>query len=89
MINLLEVICDMYVLAGLTDHTCSWRACRSVASLFGGPSEFVFSSNGQAQSLVSPPAQGEKLYHYASWRLGSRSLTTHDGKESSTDEPTR
>ena len=45
----------MYVLAGLTDHTCSWRACRSAASLFGGRSEFVFNSSGQVQSLVCPP----------------------------------
>jgi len=80
VINLREVICDMYVLAGLTDHTCSWRACRSAASLFGGRIEFVFNSSGQGQSLVCRPDPKAKSFtNYAPSRVGSRSLAIHDG----------
>jgi polyhydroxyalkanoate synthase subunit PhaC len=62
LINLREVDCDMYVLAGLTDHICSWRACYRASRLFGGRSEFVMSASGHVQSMVCPPTNFKAKY---------------------------
>jgi polyhydroxyalkanoate synthase len=61
-INLCNVACDMYVLAGQTDHICPWRACYRASRLFGGRTEFVMSGSGHVQSLVCPPANFKAKY---------------------------
>lgn len=61
-INLRDVDCDMYVLAGQTDHICPWRACYRASRLFGGRTEFVLSGSGHVQSLVCPPANFKAKY---------------------------
>ena len=61
-INLRNVACDMYVLAGQTDHICPWRACYRASRLFGGRTEFVMSGSGHVQSLVSPPTNFKAKY---------------------------
>jgi polyhydroxyalkanoate synthase len=61
-VNLRDVDCDMYVLAGLTDHICSWRACYSASRLFGGRTEFVMSASGHVQSMVCPPTNFKAKY---------------------------
>ncbi len=60
---------DMYVLAGLTDHICAWRAGHRAARLFGGDTEFVVSASGHVQSLVSPPGNFKAKY-FTNSRLG-------------------
>jgi len=62
-INLREVSHDMYVLAGMTDHICAWRACHRAARLFGGRTEFVLNSTGHVQSLVCPPGNFKAKYY--------------------------
>ncbi|HUN59171.1 MAG TPA: alpha/beta fold hydrolase [Candidatus Binataceae bacterium] len=61
-INLRDVNFDIYVLAGMTDHICAWRACHRAAQLFGGRTEFVLNSTGHVQSLVSPPGNFKSKY---------------------------
>ena len=61
-INLRDVDCDMYVLAGQTDHISPWRACHRASRLFGGRTEFVMSGSGHVQSLVCPPANFKAKY---------------------------
>lgn len=61
-VNLRDVKCDMYVLAGQTDHICAWRACHRAARLFGGRTEFVMSGSGHVQSMVCPPANFKAKY---------------------------
>ena len=61
-INLRNVACDMYLLAGQTDHICPWRACYRATHLFGGRTEFVLSGSGHVQSLVCPPANFKARY---------------------------
>ena len=61
-INLRDVDCDMYVLAGLTDHICSWRACYRASRLFGGRTDFVMSASGHVQSMVCPPTNFKARY---------------------------
>jgi polyhydroxyalkanoate synthase subunit PhaC len=61
-ISLRDVDCDMYILAGQTDHICPWRACHRASRLFGGRTEFVMSGSGHVQSLVCPPANFKAKY---------------------------
>jgi poly[(R)-3-hydroxyalkanoate] polymerase subunit PhaC len=83
-INLRNVDCDMYVLGGLTDHICAWRACYRASHLFGGRTEFVLSGSGHVQSLVCPPANFQARY-FTNSNIGSdpeawfKSATEHKG----------
>jgi polyhydroxyalkanoate synthase len=54
-IDLRQIACDKFVVAGLTDHITSWKGVYSSAQLFGGTCEFVLSSSGHIQSLINPP----------------------------------
>jgi len=83
-IDLRNVACDMYVVAGLTDHICAWQACHRAARLFGGHTEFVLNSSGHVQSLVNPPGNFKARY-FTNARLGTdpeqwyASATEHKG----------
>src|SRR5579883_1510734 len=61
-IDLSAVDSDLYVLAGLTDHICSWRSCYHAAQLLGGRVEFVLNGSGHVQSLVSPTGHFKSRY---------------------------
>ncbi|HEX3524289.1 MAG TPA: alpha/beta fold hydrolase [Stellaceae bacterium] len=54
-IDLSEVDCDKYVVAGITDHITPWKGVFSTARTFGGETDFVLTSSGHIQSLVNPP----------------------------------
>ncbi len=68
-IDLRKVDCDMYLVGGLTDHICTWRAVFNGARLFGGRTEFVLNSSGHVQTLVCPPTNFKAKY-YVSPTLG-------------------
>jgi polyhydroxyalkanoate synthase len=61
-IDLSKVGCDMFVVGGMTDHICAWRAVYNGARLFGGRTEFVLNSSGHVQTLVCPPANFKARY---------------------------
>ncbi|SAL84660.1 Poly-beta-hydroxybutyrate polymerase [Caballeronia terrestris] len=54
-IDLSEVTCDKYVVAGITDHITPWKGVYNTARTFGGKTRFVLSSSGHIQSLINPP----------------------------------
>ncbi|MGX7002829.1 alpha/beta fold hydrolase [Caballeronia sp. KNU42] len=54
-IDLTEVTCDKYVVAGMTDHITPWKGVYNTARTFGGETRFVLSSSGHIQSLINPP----------------------------------
>jgi polyhydroxyalkanoate synthase len=54
-VDLGEVGCEKFVLAGITDHITPWKAVYDLARTLGGPGEFVLSSSGHIQSLLNPP----------------------------------
>jgi polyhydroxyalkanoate synthase len=54
-LDLRDVRCDSYILAGRTDHITPWEGCYQTRRLLGGRSEFVLSSSGHVQSIVNPP----------------------------------
>jgi polyhydroxyalkanoate synthase len=83
-INLRNVANDMYLVAGMTDHICAWRACHRASRLLGGHTEFVLNSSGHIQTLVCPPGNFKAKYLVSS-RLGGsadawrQSATEHKG----------
>jgi polyhydroxyalkanoate synthase subunit PhaC len=62
-IDLRRVGNDLFVVGGMTDHICSWRAVYNGARLFGGRSEFVLNSSGHVQTLVCPPTNFKAKYY--------------------------
>jgi polyhydroxyalkanoate synthase subunit PhaC len=54
-IDLSEVDCDKYLVAGITDHITPWKGVFSTARAFGGKADFILSSSGHIQSLINPP----------------------------------
>jgi polyhydroxyalkanoate synthase len=65
-IDLRAVKNDMYLVAGMTDHICAWRACYRSTRMFGGRIEFVLGSSGHIQSLVNPPGNFKARYYVGS-----------------------
>ena len=61
-INLADVTCDLFVVAGVTDHITPWKSVYRTARLFGGTKEFVLSSSGHIQSLINPPGNPKARY---------------------------
>ena len=62
-IDLRQVGYDMFVVGGMTDHICAWRAVYNGARLFGGRTEFVLNSSGHVQTLVCPPTNFKAKYY--------------------------
>jgi polyhydroxyalkanoate synthase len=62
-IDLRAVKGDLYLVAGMTDHICAWRACYRATRMFGGRTEFVLGSSGHIQSLVNPPGNFKARYY--------------------------
>ncbi|MDG9921762.1 alpha/beta fold hydrolase, partial [Pseudomonas juntendi] len=54
-IDLKNVQCDIFSVAGTADHITPWQSCYRSAHLFGGKIEFVLSNSGHIQSIPNPP----------------------------------
>ncbi|WP_028693530.1 class II poly(R)-hydroxyalkanoic acid synthase [Pseudomonas cremoricolorata] len=54
-VDLRQVRCDVYSVAGSADHITPWPACYRSAHLFGGQVQFVLSNSGHVQSILNPP----------------------------------
>ena len=61
-IDLKQVTCDLFCLAGTTDHITPWDSCYKSANLFGGKCEFVLSNSGHIQSILNPPGNPKARY---------------------------
>ncbi|KXU83260.1 poly(R)-hydroxyalkanoic acid synthase [Paraburkholderia monticola] len=62
-VDLSEVKCDKYVVAGITDHITPWKGVYDTARLFGGGTRFVLSSSGHIQSLINPPDNPKSKFY--------------------------
>ncbi|MFM0287170.1 alpha/beta fold hydrolase [Paraburkholderia megapolitana] len=63
-IDLSEVTCDKYIVAGMTDHITPWKGVYNTARTFGGKTRFVLSSSGHIQSLINPLGNPKaKFFH--------------------------
>ena len=56
-IDLTEVDCDAFILAGSTDHITPWQTCFMTSQVTGGRSEFVLALTGHVLALVNPPGR--------------------------------
>ena len=81
-IDLKKVTCDLYCVAGTTDHITPWESCYKSAGLFGGKCEFVLSNSGHIQSILNPPGNPKARYMtntemHASPKAWQESATKH------------
>jgi polyhydroxyalkanoate synthase subunit PhaC len=53
-IDVSQIDCDKFIVAGLTDHITPWRDGYRMARTLGGRNEFVLSSSGHIQTLINP-----------------------------------
>ena len=61
-VDLEQVRCPSYVVAGMTDHIVPWRAGYRTTRMLGGRPEFVLSTSGHIQSIVNPPGNPKAAY---------------------------
>jgi poly[(R)-3-hydroxyalkanoate] polymerase subunit PhaC len=61
-LDLSKVTCDVFILAGLTDHIVPWKASYATTQMLGGQREFVLSGSGHVQSIVTPPTSAKARY---------------------------
>jgi polyhydroxyalkanoate synthase len=54
-IDVSQIKCDVYFLAGTTDHITPWQDCYRSSRLLGGQREFILSTSGHIQSILNPP----------------------------------
>ena len=83
-LDLGEVGCDSYILAGRTDHITPWQGCYRTRALLGGNSEFVLSSSGHVQSIVNPPGNKKSAFvtqagPHATPEAFEQGATLHEG----------
>jgi polyhydroxyalkanoate synthase len=50
-----RIDCDVFWLAGTTDHIAPWPACYRSTHMIGGRCEFVLGAGGHIQSILSAP----------------------------------
>jgi polyhydroxyalkanoate synthase len=70
-IDLRQVACDKYIVAGTTDHITPWKDVYRASLAFGGRSEFVLSSSGHIQSLINPPGNAKAKFFLNAQSPGS------------------
>lgn len=62
-VDLTQVDCDKFFIAGVTDHITPWKACYRSSLAYGGEAKFVLSHSGHVQSLVNPPGNPRACYY--------------------------
>jgi polyhydroxyalkanoate synthase subunit PhaC len=66
-VDLTKVDCDIFFLAGVTDHITPWKACYRSTQLFGAKNiEFVLSHSGHIQAILNPPGNPKAKFYRAS-----------------------
>ena len=61
-LDLSEVTCDAYVVAGETDHLTPWPNCYKTTQLLGGSTRFVLSTSGHVAAVIHPPGNPRSGY---------------------------
>jgi len=61
-IDVSQITCDVYVLAGATDHITPWQSCYRSSRLLGGQRKFILSNSGHIQSILNPPGNPKATF---------------------------
>jgi polyhydroxyalkanoate synthase subunit PhaC len=65
-VDLTKVDCDLFILAGVTDHITPWKACYRSTQLFGSKNvEFILSHSGHIQAILNPPGNPKAKFYRA------------------------
>jgi len=65
-LDISKVDCDLFILAGVTDHITPWKACYRSTQLFGSKNvEFILSHSGHIQAIINPPGNPKAKYYRA------------------------
>jgi polyhydroxyalkanoate synthase subunit PhaC len=64
-VDLGKVDVDSYLVAGIADHLCDWKACYRTTQLLGSESRFVLSTSGHIASMVNPPGNPKASFRTA------------------------
>lgn len=71
-IELGQVDCDVFIVAGINDHIAPWQACFQGTRLFGGAVKFVLSAGGHIETMVNPPDSAPaKFYLHDDYALAA------------------
>jgi polyhydroxyalkanoate synthase subunit PhaC len=63
-VDLTKVDCDLFILAGVTDHITPWKACYRSTQLFGSKNvEFILSHSGHIQAILNPPGNPKAKFY--------------------------
>ena len=69
-IDLTKVDCDLFIMAGVTDHITPWKACYRSTQLFGSKKiEFVLSHSGHIQAILNPPGNPKAKFYRAGGKM--------------------
>jgi polyhydroxyalkanoate synthase subunit PhaC len=61
-IDVSQIACDKFIVAGLTDHITPWQDGYRMARALGGKNEFVLGAGGHIQTLISPVGGAKSKY---------------------------
>jgi len=61
-IDVSQITCDKFIVAGLTDHITPWQDGYRMARALGGKNEFVLGAGGHIQTLISPVGGAKGKY---------------------------
>jgi polyhydroxyalkanoate synthase subunit PhaC len=61
-VDVSQIACDKFIVAGLTDHITPWRDGYRMARALGGNNELVLSSGGHIQTLINPVGGAKGKY---------------------------
>jgi len=64
-VDLGKIDVDSYLVAGIADHLCDWKACYQTTQLLGGEARFVLSTSGHIASMVNPPGNPKASFRTA------------------------
>jgi polyhydroxyalkanoate synthase len=62
-IDLKNVDCDCFLMAGIGDHIVPWQACYKSTQILDGDMEFVLSTSGHIQSVVNQPGKARTSFY--------------------------
>lgn len=62
-INILDIPCDKYLVAGLSDHITPWPACYRSTQFLAGDKRFVLAKSGHIQTLAHVPDSPRSYYY--------------------------
>jgi polyhydroxyalkanoate synthase len=62
-VDLSQVTCDAYLVAGETDHITPWPNCYRTTNMLGGDTRFIRSTGGHIAAVINPPGNPKATFN--------------------------